>query len=57
MKKDFRKITRKNSFEYFKCINCEKRFIEKKFYRTKNLVYLCEKCYKNLKKEMKNENI
>jgi len=47
--KEFRKITRKRNFEYFKCLKCEHRFLEKTFYRTKNLVYLCENCYKILK--------
>ena len=45
----FRHFTRKITEEIFYCSSCKKTFIEKTGYRTKNLVYLCEECYKRNK--------
>jgi hypothetical protein len=44
----YNKITRKNNNEYFKCIKCNKRFIAKEYYRSKNLCYLCLDCIKKI---------
>ena len=30
------------------CLNCKKDIITKKWYQTKNLLYLCEECYNKL---------
>lgn len=49
----YRHFTRKTTLEAFYCSKCKKTFISKTGYRTKNLLYLCEECYKQRKEEVK----
>lgn len=44
----FRHIRRKNYAEIFDCWICKKLFITTDFWRSKNLLYICEDCKNNL---------
>jgi len=41
----FNLFKRRTNLEVFTCFGCNKDFIEKSGYVTKNLLYLCKQCY------------
>jgi len=47
-KEDYKKRYLVKNSIFFRCQNCKKDIITKKWYQTKNLLYLCEECYNKL---------